>query len=124
MRDIATREDLFFLMRAFYTKLFADKEIGYIFTDLAKIDLEEHLPSLTDFWENMLIAPNGYQKNVMEIHFNLNKKEKLLPIHFQKWMQLFSDTIDENYKGEKAEDMKSRAHSIAGVMQFKLENIK
>ena len=59
MRDIETKEDLSFLMDAFYSKMLKDKEIGYIFTDVAHLDLEKHLPSLTNFWENMLLQPNG-----------------------------------------------------------------
>lgn len=121
MKDIETREDIAFLMNEFYSKMLKDDEIGYIFTDVAHLDLEKHLPSLTNFWENMLLNPNGYKKNVMDIHFQLNAKEQLQPIHFNRWLELLAETVNEHYKGEKAQRMLNSANSIAGVMQFKLE---
>ncbi len=122
MRDIQTREDISFLMEAFYSKMLKDEEIGYIFTEVAKLDLEEHLPSLTNFWENMLLQPNGYKKNVMDIHLQLNAKEKLQPQHFERWLFLLTETVQENFQGKKAETMLSRANSIAAVMQIKINS--
>lgn len=120
MKDIETRDDIFAVMKEFYTRMFADEKLGYIFTDVAQIKLEDHLPSLTGFWENMILKQNGYNKNVMEIHKVLNLKQKLLPLHFERWLMHFNQTIDSLYSGERANDMKSRAFSIAGVMQHKL----
>ena len=121
MRDIQTKEDLSFLMGAFYSKMLIDEEIGYIFTDIAKLNLEAHLPSLTNFWENMLLQPNGYKKDVMGIHLKLNELEKLQPQHFKRWLFLLAETVNENFKGEKADTMVSRANSIASVMQIKMK---
>ena len=121
MRDIETKEDITFLMDAFYSKMLKDEVVGYIFTDVAHLDLEKHLPSLTNFWENMLLNSNGYKKNVMDIHFQLNAKEKLQSVHFNRWLELLAETVNEHYKGEKAQRMLNSANSIAGVMQFKLK---
>ncbi len=112
MRDIQAKEDLAFLMEAFYSKLLVDELVGYIFNDVAKINLEEHLPSLTNFWENMLFQPNGYRKNVMGIHLDLNAKEKLQPQHFERWLSLLNETVRENYEGEKVEMMLDRANVL------------
>ena len=120
MRDIQTKEDLTFLMETFYSKMLIDEEIGYIFTDVAQLNLEAHLPSLTNFWENMLLQPNGYKKNVMDIHLKLNALEKLQPQHFDRWLSLLNETVRENFEGEKAEMMLSRANAIASVMQLKM----
>ena len=120
MRDIETKEDITFLMDAFYSKMLKDEVVGYIFTDVAQLNLKEHLPSLTNFWENLLLNANGYKKNVMDIHFQLNEKEKLKPEHFKRWIALLTETVNEHYKGEKVDRMLNSANSIAGVMQFKL----
>lgn len=122
MKDIETRDDIAFLMAAFYEKMMKDEEIGYIFTDVAQLDLDEHLPSLTDFWENMLIQSNGYHKNVMNIHMELNKKEPLKPQHFERWLSLLNETVTHNFEGEKAVRMMNSARSIATVMQLKMGN--
>jgi len=40
--------------------------------------------------------------------------------HFQKWLLLFTETVDQLFEGEKAELAKQRATSIATVMQIKM----
>lgn len=122
MRDIETKEDLAFLMEAFYTKMLTDEVVGYIFTDVAQLDLKSHLPSLTNFWENMLLNGNGYKKDVMNIHLQLNQKEKLKPEHFERWLQLLSETVNERFLGEIANKMLKNAGNIAKMMQIKIKN--
>tara|TARA_B110000091_G_C13710554_1_gene430268 strand:- start:374 stop:742 length:369 start_codon:yes stop_codon:yes gene_type:complete len=120
MRDIETKEDLAFLMREFYSTMLVDETIGYIFTDVAELDLEEHLPSLTNFWENMLFKSNGYKKDVMGIHLLLNGKEKLKPEHFERWLFLLDQTVRANFEGDRVERMLTSAKNIGAMMRFKL----
>ncbi|MCB9174844.1 MAG: group III truncated hemoglobin [Flavobacteriales bacterium] len=121
MRDIETKEDLACLMEAFYSKMLKDEIVGYIFTDVAKLDLKKHLPSLTNFWENMLLNANGYKKDVMGIHLNLNKQENLKSEHFERWLLLLSETVNEQFYGETANKMLKNAQNIAKMMQIKLK---
>ena len=120
MRDIQTREDLHLLMSAFYVKLLNDSQVNFIFTEIAKIDLEPHLIELVDFWEQMLFNTGSYRKNVLQIHLDINEKIKLSEAHFAIWLNYFNLTIDENFSGETAENMKTRALSIATVMKIKM----
>lgn len=120
MRDIQTREDLHLLMSAFYVKLLQDPQVNYIFTEVAKIDLEPHLVELVDFWEQMLFNTGSYRKNVLQIHMDINNKIKLSEAHFAIWLNYFNLTIDENFTGKTAENMKTRALSIATVMKIKM----
>ncbi len=120
MNDIQTREDLHLLMSEFYVKLLADSKISFIFTNAAKIDLEPHLWELVDFWEQMLFDKGSYRKNVLQIHLDLNQKIKLSEEHFNIWLHYFNSTIDENFAGQTAENMKTRALSIATVMKIKM----
>jgi hemoglobin len=120
MRDIQTREDLHLLMSSFYDKLLSDDTISFIFTEVAKIDLKPHLLDLVDFWEQMLFDTGSYRKNVMQIHLDINQKIKLSTAHFAIWLKYFNLTIDENFTGQIAENMKTRALSIATVMKIKM----
>ncbi len=121
MKDIVTREDLELLMNDFYSKLLNDVQIGYIFTEVAQINLKKHLPVLVDFWEQTLFYRGGYKNNVLQIHKDLNEKTALNAGHFQIWLAYFNKTVDENFKGEFAEKIKVKALSIATVMQLKIE---
>ena len=120
MKDIETRADLELLLSEFYSTLLKDEKIAYIFTDIAKIDLEQHLPHIVDFWEQSLFGNNGYRKNVLQIHVNLNSKEKFTDTHFTTWLTHFEATTNRLFQGINAEKIKTRAESIATVMKIKL----
>lgn len=120
MNDIQTREDLHLLMSEFYKKLLSNDKISFIFAEVAKIDLAPHLLDLVDFWEQILLDTGSYRKNVLQIHQDVNQKTKLSGEHFAIWLQYFNATIDENFKGQIAENMKTRALSIATVMKIKM----
>ena len=120
MADITTREDIQQLMADFYAALLADDAINFIFTDVAKIDLELHLPRIVDFWEQNILGTGSYRANVLKIHLDLNDQIVLNATHFKTWLSHFNATIDAQFAGEKAELMKTRALSVATVMQIKI----
>ena len=119
MKDIETRVDLELLLRAFYNRLLTDASINYMFTNVANINLEEHLPHITDFWEQSLFYKGSYRKNVLQIHQDLNSKEKLTDTHFATWLSHFYNVVDSMFIGENSDKIKSRAVSIATVMKIK-----
>lgn len=108
----------------FYKKLLSDDAISYIFTDVVKIKLEEHLPILVTFWSQGILGTGGYTKNLTRIHLEVNEKEYLSPELFSIWLNHFYNSVDENFKGEKAERIKTQALSIATVMQIKIAQKK
>lgn len=118
-KDIANREDLLLLMQEFYKKLLADESINYLFTDIAKIDLDHHLPVLVDFWDSILFQSNTYQKNAMQPHIALHQKSPLQKHHFETWLGYFKASVDELFSGDNSFIIKERATSIATVMQIK-----
>lgn len=122
--DINTRSDIEFLMKAFYNKLLADEKINYIFTDVAKINIDEHLPVISDFWESVLLNKHVYHNNAMKIHLNLNNKTPLTKEHFTVWLAHFSATVDELFEGENALLAKQRAISVSTLMQIKMAQKK
>ncbi len=119
MKDIETRKDIDDLLIEFYKKAFADDLIGFIFTDVARLDLDEHLPIIGDFWETLLFNTGDYAKykrNPLEIHAVLHKKTPLLAEHFRRWLEIFNSTTDEMFAGERAEFLKLRAGTIGSRM--------
>lgn len=121
MKDIENRKDIDVLMRDFYGRLLRDPSIGYVFTDVAKIDLEAHLPTIGDFWEQNLLHTGTYKNNVLQIHKMLDGKEKLTAGLFEIWLTHFYTAIDANFSGENSEKAKTRALSIATIMKIKLQ---
>ncbi|WP_333599743.1 group III truncated hemoglobin [Flavobacterium sp.] len=124
MNDIQTQGDLYSLVDEFYKKLLTDDSISYIFTDVVKIKLEEHLPILVTFWSQAILGTGGYTHNLTQIHLDVNAKEYLSPELFKIWLHHFYAAVDENFKGEKAEQIKTQALSIATIIQIKIAQQK
>lgn len=121
-KDIESRADIELLVRLFYEKVKADDSIGYIFNDVVKVNWEKHFPVMFDFWENVLFYTGGYEGNPMKIHQHLHRMMPLTKEHFQRWNELFSESVDELFEGSKAILAKQRAVSISTVMQIKILN--
>jgi len=118
-RDIENREDIDLLMHEFYAVAIEDKGIGHIFTDVAKLNLEHHLPIIGDFWETMLFQNGVYARhgrNPLQVHGELAKKTPLLFEHFERWLEIFTETVDANFEGDRADFIKMRARAIANRM--------
>lgn len=120
MQDIKDRADIQQLVDTFYTKVRADETIGYLFNDVAKVNWEQHLPRMYDFWENILFQTGGFKGNPMVAHVQLHQKSPLNAAHFARWQELFLATVDELFKGDMAELIKQRARSIATMMLIKV----
>ncbi|MEK7854719.1 MAG: group III truncated hemoglobin [Acidobacteriota bacterium] len=118
-KDIENRQDIDELMQAFYRRAIADELIGFIFMDVAKLDLEHHLPIIGDFWETLLFRTGDYSRhgrNPLQVHGELDLKTPLLPEHFARWLEIFTGTVDESFAGETADFLKMRAEAIANRM--------
>lgn len=106
--------------RVFYERALADEVIGYIFSDVAHLDLEHHLPIIGDFWESVLFETPDYSKrgrNPLEVHKHLHLLSPLTTEHFARWLQIFTTTVNDEFAGERAEFLKMRAEAIATRMQ-------
>jgi hemoglobin len=108
-KAIETRADIEILVNNFYTKVKQDSLIGPIFNDVAKVNWDEHLPKLYDFWSDLLLGEDSYRGRPFPPHVPLG----LEPSHFERWLFLFCQTVDEHFVGLKANEAKSRALRIA-----------
>jgi hemoglobin len=108
-KALETRDDVKLLVDSFYAKVRQDSLIGPIFTDVAKVNWDEHLPKLYNFWADLLLGEDTYRGRPFPPHMKLN----LIPSHFEQWLRLFVATVDENFVGLKAEEAKGRALRIA-----------
>mgnify|MGYP003893985171 CR=1 FL=1 len=118
-KDIATREDIVLLVNTFYEKLQLNNELDYVFNGVAKLDWDKHLPKMYDFWEAIIFKNPIYSGNPMEVHKQLNEKINLTKSMFENWLSLFNATIDELFEGKNAHEAKTRALSIATMIQMK-----
>lgn len=124
LRDIENREDIYLLVKTFYTKLMNDDLVRHFFVDFENPDhLENHLQVLVDFWDNVLFYSGGYRKNAMAPHLKLHLEKPFKSEHFKCWLSSFNMSVDELFEGELAHTAKSRALSIATVMEIKISEL-
>jgi hemoglobin len=119
--DIRDRADCERLVRAFYGKALEDPIIGFIFTDVAKLDLEAHVPRITSFWETILLGAQSYGGGAFRPHAALHAKAPLREGHFARWLALWRTTVDELFAGERAELAKAHAERVARAFLMRLQ---
>lgn len=124
MKDITSREDVEILVNKFYDKVIKDDVIGFFFTDVAKIELNKHLPKMYNFWESILLGNPVYEGNPMRVHFPINEVAALEERHFNRWLQIWEETIHENFEGQNTETAIARALNIARIMHHKMANAR
>ncbi len=115
--DIQSEEDIKLMVDSFYDKVNEDELLSYVFNDFSKIDWETHLPKMYRFWNSMIFGANTYSGNPFEKHIPLPVEKQ----HFDRWVSIFKQNIDEHFEGHIAEEVKMRANSIAYIFQSKLE---
>jgi hemoglobin len=119
-KDIENRDDLEKVLNAFYKRAFEDDLISHFFLEVVPLDLKTHIPVITNFWESVVFNKHSYRKNVMEVHQHIHSLSQIKKEHLDRWVELFTKTIDDFFEGEKATLMKNRAASIATLMNIKL----
>jgi hemoglobin len=118
--DIETRADCERLVRAFYGRALSDPIIGFLFTDVAHLDLEAHVPRITNFWETILLGAHSYGGGAFRPHIELHRRVPLTRGHFDRWLHLWGATVDELFCGERAELAKAHARRVAAAFHSRL----
>ncbi|WP_445431962.1 group III truncated hemoglobin [Chryseobacterium indoltheticum] len=121
MKKLESREDIELLVNSFYNKVVKDETIGFFFKDVIKVDWDKHLPKMYSFWESILFGQMSYKGNPMAVHFPINQMEAMEKKHFEKWLALWKQTIEENFTGQNAFMAIAKSENIANLMAYKME---
>jgi hemoglobin len=68
------------------------------------------------FWQTLLLEEHTYNGRPFPPHMNLPVGHE----HFEHWLNLFTQTIDELFTGQKADEAKWRAANIAKMFESKI----
>lgn len=113
LHDIATEPDVKLLVDTFYTKVRHDDLLFPVFDPIVKNNWDSHLRRMCEFWSTLLLYTRQYTDDPLKKHIPL----PISKIHFDRWLQLFDETLDELFNGPVAENAKKRASSIARIMK-------
>ena len=117
--DIKNRADIEKLVNHFYLKVKKDQSIGYFFNKMEQSDWDKLMIKMTSFWENILFASGDYEGNPMLKHEELNKIELIDRDKFHQWNQIFEESVDELFEGDKAIEIKNRGLNISAAVIHK-----
>lgn len=118
--DLDSPEHIRAFIEAFYRRLLADPVLGPIFTQVAEIDLERHLPLICAYWEKLLLGGRDYRRHTMDIHRELHARRPLQQRDFERWLHLFETTLDAGFGGPRTEQARRTARQIAANMAVAL----
>ncbi len=116
-KEILTLTDIKLLVDSFYKKVQQDELLAPIFNSRIKDKWPEHLQKMYHFWQTILLHEHTYTGSPFLPHNQLPIEKT----HFDRWLSLFFETIDEHFNGEKAQEAKWRAEKMAELFNFKIQ---
>jgi hemoglobin len=120
IEDIENIEHIKFLVDTFYGKVREDEKLKDIFNNVIQNRWTEHLEKMYRFWQTVLLDEHTYSGSPFLSHAKLPVKKE----HFEQWIKLFFETVDENFAGEKAERAKWQGARMAEMFLSKIEYYK
>jgi hemoglobin len=115
-RDIQTPEDVKIFVDSFYDRVKKDELLSPIFQSRIPENWEPHLETMYRFWNAALFNIREYTGNPLMKHMNL----PLTQDHFERWIDLFYQTIDSAFEGPTADEAKRRATIMAHTFYNRL----
>ena len=122
-RDLDSVGEVAEMVRRFYQDVAQDDLLGPMFNDVAQVDWNEHLPKLTAFWSRVLLGVAGYSGNPMRAHIDIHEQEPFTHAHFDRWVTLFSDTVQGGWTGPMADRALQMARNVARVHSSQLTGV-
>ncbi|MEL4307295.1 group III truncated hemoglobin [Joostella sp. CR20] len=119
-KDISTLDDIKLLVNIFYGKVREDELLKDIFNDVIQDKWDVHLEKMYRFWETVLLDNHTYYGGPFAPHAKLPVAKE----HFDRWKLLFSETLNENFEGEKANEAKWRAEKMAEMFLYKITYLR
>ncbi|MEP4808434.1 MAG: group III truncated hemoglobin [Luteolibacter sp.] len=121
--DLLGRPGIEKLVDVFYRKVRADEGLGHVFDGVAKVNWETHLPKICDFWDTVIFRAGTFRGNPLAVHGKMLAETKLPWALFERWLELFRETVDELFAGENAGHIVRSAEDMAGVIYSKIHGI-
>ncbi|MEO6837769.1 MAG: group III truncated hemoglobin [Ginsengibacter sp.] len=119
-KDILSLEDIKLLVDTFYDKVRKDQLIGPIFNDRIQDHWPQHLAKMYTFWQTVLLGEHTYYGSPFPPHAQLPVEKE----HFERWLALFSQTLEELFTGEIAKEAIWRANKMAEMFQYKISHYR
>lgn len=119
-KDILQLDDVKLLVDTFYGKVREDALLADIFNERIQDRWPQHLSKMYSFWQTILLGEHTYYGGPFPPHATLPVER----VHFDRWLALFFETLDELFTGKVADEAKWRANKMAEMFQIKISMIR
>lgn len=119
-KQLLDLDDVKKMVDGFYHKVRQDDLLGPVFNDRIEDRWPQHLEKMYAFWQTTLLGEHTYSGRPFLPHATLPVSHQ----HFERWVALFTQTVDELFAGEKADEAKWRAGKIAEMFELKVHHFK
>ena len=119
-KDISDIEDIKLMVNAFYDQIRENEVLGPIFNGIIQDRWSQHLEKMYTFWQTILLEEHTYFGSPFPPHAKLPVDVS----HFEQWLQLFNQNMDNLFEGTKADEAKWRAAKMAQMFQIKIDYIQ
>lgn len=116
LKDIQNIDDIKLMVDSFYTAIRNDDLLATIFNNVIQNNWTKHLEKMYRFWQTVLLEEHTYTGSPFPPHITLPIGE----VHFNRWLQIFKQTIDNLFVGDKATEAKWRADKMATMFLYKI----
>lgn len=116
-RDIENLDDIKELVDVFYDRIREDELLAPIFNGIIQDRWPQHLDIMYTFWQTILLGEHTYFGSPFVPHANLPVDHH----HFQRWLGLFNNTVEELFEGKIADEAKWRADKMALMFETKIK---
>lgn len=118
--DLDSPEQIDEMVRRFYSDVTQDDLLGPMFNEVAHVDWSEHLPKLAAFWCRALLGVPGYTGNPFRSHALIHAQRSFTSAHFERWLNLFHETLELGWIGPNATRAGELADNVARVHSHQL----
>lgn len=118
--DITSIEDIKLLVNSFYGKIREDQLLGTIFNTVIQNRWPQHLNKMYTFWQTVLLDEHTYYGSPFPPHAKLSIQQE----HFDRWLYIWHNTIDEHFYGQVADEAKWRGGKMASMFLMKLDYLR
>ncbi|MCA0429558.1 MAG: group III truncated hemoglobin [Bacteroidetes bacterium] len=116
-KDISSIDDIKLMVNTFYDRIKLDKLLGPIFNERIQDRWPQHLEKMYRFWQTILLNEHTYNGSPFPPHANM-------PVdvtHFNLWVQIFHNTVNDLFSGPIADEAKYRGELMASIFNSKID---
>lgn len=119
-RDLDTAGEIFEMVTRQYVAIVQDELLAPFFTfGPGFLDWKALIGSVTDYWCHVVLYAPDYDIDIIEHHRPLHERDQFTPELFERWVDVFDETVDGGWSGSHATTAKARARGMAWAMSHR-----